>query len=214
MSIPFKLFRMSVRDDCVGIPGKRGLTATGPGLVQMLDQRISELAIETLARHPEVRLTLNVSGMTASEPQWLRNFPRLIQMNVEVAERLDVETTGTVAIRDIEESMRFVSTLRDPGCRIAVDDFGAGYPSFSNLKSPTMDMVKLDGAHIQGIDTSQDNRFFRFFVQTPMNLARNFNLATVAEMVGTEEEADILRSYGVEYFQAIITASHRSPSRG
>ena len=203
---------MSVRDDCVGIPGKRGLTATGPGLVQMLDQRISERAIETLARHPDVRLTLNVSGMTASEPQWVRNFLRLIQMNVEGAERLVVEITGTVAIRDIEESMRFVSTLRDLDCRIAVDDF---YPSFSNLKSLTMDMVKPDGAYIQGIDTSQDNRFFvRFFVQTLMHLARNSNLATVAEMVGTEEEADILRSYGVEYFQAIITASHQSPSRG
>lgn len=168
------------------------------GLVQLLDKRISELAIETLSKHPDVHLTLNVSGMTASEPQWLRNFLRLIQMNVDVAERLVVEITETVAIRDIEESMRFVSTLRDLGCKVAVDDFGAGYTSFSNLKSLTMDMVKLDGGYIKGIDRSEDNRFF---VKTLMSLAQNFNLATVAEMVGNEQEADILRSYGVEYFQ-------------
>jgi EAL domain-containing protein (putative c-di-GMP-specific phosphodiesterase class I) len=83
---------------------------------------------------------------------------------------------------------------------VAIDDFGAGYTSFRNLQSLKVDMVKVDGSFVKGLAESRDNRIF---VSTLVNLAKNFNLSTVAEWVGNEEEAEILRGFGVDYFQGM-----------
>jgi EAL domain-containing protein (putative c-di-GMP-specific phosphodiesterase class I) len=61
-----------------------------------------------------------------------------------------------------------------------------------------VDMVKIDGAYIKGLTQSPDNQIF---VRTLVNLAKNFNLQTVAEWVGSAEEAQLLASFGVDYFQ-------------
>jgi EAL domain-containing protein (putative c-di-GMP-specific phosphodiesterase class I) len=109
-----------------------------------------------------------------------------------------VELTETAALHDFEESARFVSRLRDLGCRVAIDDFGAGYTSFRNLQMLRVDMVKIDGTYVKGLESSPDNQIF---VRTLVDLAQNFNLKTVAEWVGSDAEAALLESFGVDYFQ-------------
>jgi EAL domain-containing protein (putative c-di-GMP-specific phosphodiesterase class I) len=59
-------------------------------------------------------------------------------------------------------------------------------------------MVKIDGAYVKGLTHSSDNQIF---VRTLVDLAKNFNLQTVAEWVGSEEEAQMLKGFGVDYFQ-------------
>jgi EAL domain-containing protein (putative c-di-GMP-specific phosphodiesterase class I) len=138
--------------------------------------------------------------MTASDRPSLEAFVSYIEAHKEVAPRLIVELTETAALIDIEESMRFVSRIRTLGARVAIDDFGAGYTSFRNLQSLRVDMVKVDGTFVKDLADSRDNQIF---VSTLVNLAKNFNLSTVAEWVGSERECDILRGYGVDYFQGI-----------
>jgi len=171
------------------------------GLVRLLDRRVSEKAIETLSNDPDARLSLNVSGATATDTGWLRNFLDLIQANRSVAERLIVEITETIAIRDTEDSVRFISALRDLGCAVAIDDFGAGYTSFENLKSLPIDMVKIDGGYVRDVDASPDNQFF---VRTLLDLARNFNIKTVAEMVARPQEEAFLDGLDVDYLQGFL----------
>ena len=125
------------------------------GLIRLLDRRASELAVHAISEHKSVRLTLNVSGLTATDTIWLKAFLDLLAQHKEVAEALTIEITETVAINELEDSIRFVSTLRNLGCKVAVDDFGAGYTSFQNLKYLTFDMVKIDGAYIRGIHKKQ-----------------------------------------------------------
>jgi diguanylate cyclase (GGDEF)-like protein len=170
------------------------------GLVRRLDRRVLELTVDALKRAPGACLTLNVSGMTASDRPSLEAFVSYIEAHKEVAPRLIVELTETAALIDIEESMRFVSRIRTLGARVAIDDFGAGYTSFRNLQSLRVDMVKVDGTFVKDLADSRDNQIF---VSTLVNLAKNFNLSTVAEWVGSERECDILRGYGVDYFQGI-----------
>jgi diguanylate cyclase (GGDEF)-like protein len=170
------------------------------GLVRRLDRRVLELTVDALKRARGACLTLNVSGMTASDRPSLEAFVSYIEAHKEVAPRLIVELTETAALIDIEESMRFVSRIRTLGARVAIDDFGAGYTSFRNLQSLKVDMVKVDGTFVKDLADSRDNQIF---VSTLVNLAKNFNLSTVAEWVGSERECDILRGYGVDYFQGI-----------
>ncbi len=168
------------------------------GLVRRLDRRVLELTVDSLTRNRGACLTLNVSGMTASDRPTLEAFVAFIEAHKDVAPRLIVELTETAALIDIEESMRFVSRIRTLGARVAIDDFGAGYTSFRNLQALKVDMVKLDGSFVKGLADSPDNRIF---VSTLVNLAKNFNLSTVAEWVSDENEATILRELGVDYFQ-------------
>jgi diguanylate cyclase (GGDEF)-like protein len=170
------------------------------GLVRRLDRRVLELTIRALQKCREARLTLNVSGMTASDRPSLEAFVSYIEAHKDVAPRLIVELTETAALIDIEESMRFVSRIRALGALVAIDDFGAGYTSFRNLQSLKVDMVKVDGSFVKGLADSRDNQIF---VSTLVNLAKNFNLSTVAEWVGLERECEILRGFGVDYLQGI-----------
>lgn len=168
------------------------------GLVRQLDRRVLELTVAALMKHRGACLSLNVSGMTASDRPTLEAFVSYLEAHADVAPRLIVELTETAALIDIEESMRFVSRARALGAKVAIDDFGAGYTSFRNLQSLKVDMVKVDGSFVKGLADSRDNQIF---VRTLVDLAKNFNLATVAEWVAEAREADILRAFGVDYLQ-------------
>ena len=116
----------------------------------------------------------------------------------DVAKRLIIEITETVAIEDLVEAQRFIGSMRDLGCRVALDDFGAGYTSFGQLRALTIDLLKIDGSFIQGLSENQDNRLF---VQTLLHLAAGLGVPTVAEFVETKAEEDVLASAGVDYLQ-------------
>jgi EAL domain-containing protein (putative c-di-GMP-specific phosphodiesterase class I) len=91
--------------------------------------------------------------------------------------------------------------VKDLGCRIAIDDFGAGYTSFRNLRKLGVDTVKIDGAFVQNLRRSEDDRAF---VQTLIDLARRLGLETVAEWVQDEESAAILADWGCDYLQGAL----------
>ncbi len=168
------------------------------GLVRLVDQRVQELVIHEARLSPGVTFTFNVSGLTASDAPWMRKFLQVMDKNQDVASQLVVELTETVALNEVEESASFLKALRAMGCRVAIDDFGAGYTSFRNLQELEVDIVKIDGAFVQGLASSADNRMF---VKTLVELAKNFGVEVIAEWVETEAEVGILKDYGVEYLQ-------------
>jgi len=116
----------------------------------------------------------------------------------EIAGRLIVEITETAALHDIEESARFVTALRDIGCRVAVDDFGAGFTSFRHLRALTADIVKIDGSFVRNLSDNVDNQLF---IRNLLGLADAFGLETVAECVETADDAAFLVGEGVQYLQ-------------
>jgi EAL domain-containing protein (putative c-di-GMP-specific phosphodiesterase class I) len=192
------LLRMKREDGRIASAGEFIPAAEQLGLVRLVDRRALEMTVAALHAHPDVVLGVNVSGTTAGDPSWLKSFIDYVQANNAIAKRMIVELTETAALHHFEENANFVSQLRALGCRVAIDDFGAGYTSFRNLQMLRVDMVKIDGSYVQGLAASPDNQIF---VRTLVDLAKNFNLKTVAEWVGSAEEAALLESFGVDYFQ-------------
>jgi diguanylate cyclase (GGDEF)-like protein len=168
------------------------------GLIRLVDHRVLELVVAELAASPGVELSLNISPDTTMDPDWWASIESLMRAHPGVAERLIVEITETVAIQDIDDLRGFVSRLKNYGSRIAIDDFGAGYTSFRNLRKLGVDIVKIDGAFVQNIAHSADDRAF---VQTLIDLARRLNIKTVAEWVQDEHSALMLRDWGCDYIQ-------------
>jgi diguanylate cyclase (GGDEF)-like protein len=168
------------------------------GLIRMVDHRVLELVVDELVASPKVHLSLNISPETTMDPDWSASIESLMRTHPGAAERLIVEITETVAIQDIDDIRGFVTRLKNFGSRIAIDDFGAGYTSFRNLRKLGVDIVKIDGAFVQNIARSADDRAF---VQTLIDLARRLGIKTVAEWVQDEEAAVMLREWGCDYIQ-------------
>jgi EAL domain-containing protein (putative c-di-GMP-specific phosphodiesterase class I) len=113
-------------------------------------------------------------------------------------------------VHHIGDASGFVTRAKDLGCRIAIDDFGAGFTSFRNLRKLLVDIVKIDGSFVQNLRRSADDRAF---VRSLIELGRALGLKTVAEWVQDEEAAALLAEWGCDYLQGELvgTASTERP---
>ena len=168
------------------------------GYIRLIDRYILDKVLTVAASHPGVTFGFNISALTTADRTWLRSLTARLRANPDLARRLVVEITETAALYDIEESARFVNALRRAGCRVALDDFGAGHTSLQHLQSLAVDMVKIDSSFIRGITTNSENQVF---LRHLLGLAQGFGFSTIAEGVETEEEAEILRREGVGFLQ-------------
>jgi diguanylate cyclase (GGDEF)-like protein len=192
------LLRMAKPDGSIISAGHFVPAAEQMGIVHLVDRFALEATVAQLKAHKKVTLAVNVSGTAASDPAWLQDFVDYVRTEKDVAGRLIVELTETAALHHFEENARFVSQLRDLGVRVAIDDFGAGYTSFRNLQMLHVDTVKIDGSYVENLSGSPENQLF---VRTLVGLARSFNIKTVAEWVGSDDDAALLQNFGVDYFQ-------------
>jgi len=171
------------------------------GLVRMLDFRVLELIVAELSAAPSLRASVNVSPNSAIDPHWWQGLGALLRANADAASRLIIEITETAAIQDLDDARGFVTRVKDLGCRIAIDDFGAGHTSFRNLRKLGVDIVKIDGAFVPNIVKSNDDRAF---VHTLVDLSRRLGLKSVAEWVQDEETAALLADWGCDYLQGAL----------
>ena len=168
------------------------------GMMRALDRRTLDLVLNDLERHPGVMLAVNISGVTAADRSWLRALVSRLKDRTDLASRLIVEITETAALHDLDDTARFLSVMRDLGCQVAVDDFGAGYTTFRHLKALTVDVVKIDGSFVRNLSANNANRLF---IRNLLTLTESYNVITIAECVETKEEAEILLSEGVHLLQ-------------
>jgi len=192
------LLRMITPDGEVVSAGQFVPVVERLGLMRTLDRRALDLALSELEQHPGIILAFNISGVTAADRGWLRSLFAKLKDRQELASRLLVEITETAALHDLEDSARFISVVRDLGCQVAVDDFGAGFTTFRHLKTLTVDVVKIDGSFVRNLSQSKENQLF---IRNLLSLARSFNLVTVAEFVENDEDAKILADEGVDLLQ-------------
>jgi len=162
---------------------------------------VIELVTAELAAAPALCASLNVSPDSIIDPDWWSALGAQLRANPGVAQRMTLEITETAAIQNIDETAGFVTRAKDLGCRIAIDDFGAGYTSFRNLRRLGVDMIKIDGAFVQNLPRSEDDRVF---VRTLIELGRSLNLVTVAEWVQDEEGAAVLKEWGCDFLQGAL----------
>ena len=108
-----------------------------------------------------------------------------------------------------------MTSLKELGCRRAIDDFGSGYSSFRNLRLLDFDMVKLDGSFIRDLPNSREDQIL---VRALIDLAKNFSMETVAEWVTDEATAKLVEDAGVTYMQGfylgepkLVDFEQRSP---
>lgn len=170
----------------------------GLGWIGLVDRYVLKKTVQELAADPKVSLGLNISGMTTGDRSWLRSLVSLLRHRRDIARRLVIEITETAALGDIAESARFVDILRRTGCRVALDDFGAGHTSLRHLQILPVDIVKIDGSLVQNLSSRPQTQIF---LRHLLGLINSLGLAAVAECVENAEDAALLRAEGVGFLQ-------------
>jgi diguanylate cyclase (GGDEF)-like protein len=192
------LLRMIRPDGSMVSAGEFIPVAEQLGLSRLIDRRTLELAINLLTDDPTLKISLNVSSLTAGDHDWLVALHKLSGGDIAITGRMMIEITETAAIHDLDQSIAFVKALKELGCSVAIDDFGAGYTSFRNLKLLGVDMVKIDGDFVKNLSRDASDRVF---IKTMVELAKSFGMETVAEWVGDAETAAIVKDAGITYMQ-------------
>ncbi len=168
-------------------------------LIIDVDRWMVGAVIAMLARDPSLgALSVNVSGRSFDEPE-MAGFiaSTLHEFNVDPS-RLLVEITETAAIRDMRDAQRFIERLHGIGCKVCLDDFGAGFSTFAYIKQLPVDVLKIDGLFIRNLGREHDNQVF---VKAMLDIAHGFGKQTVAEAVEDMASLEILRRYGVDMVQ-------------
>lgn len=192
------LARLVRADGTVLSAGPLVATAERLGLVRRIDLKVLSLALADLTANPGLRLAVNASVETVTDPAWLGRLVDAVSAARSIAPRLTIEITETAAMRNVGEIIRLAEILRDLGCRIAIDDFGSGHTSFKALRAMEVDVVKIDGSFVRDITTNPDSAMF---VRTLAALAAHFNIRTVAEWVQDEAAAEMLTAVGIDHLQ-------------
>ncbi len=170
------------------------------GLSRLMDQYALRMAVHELTMFPDIRLSVNISNLSLTDKDWLRNLVSSLRDRPSVAQRLIIEITESAVIHDMEKTKRVVRTLQDLGCSVALDDFGAGYTAFSQLKELNVDIVKIDKSFIRNIDDENNH----LFVRTLKSLADGVNVQTVGEGAETLAEAQLLARDGIDHIQGYV----------
>jgi diguanylate cyclase (GGDEF)-like protein len=173
------------------------------GRMMVLDQRILEMAVEELKASPDVRLAINISGLTACEPDWIRRAEALLRYSPDIASRLTVEITETAVLRNITECARTIDAAKDLGCLVALDDFGVANITYRELRALAVNLVKIDAMLVRGLHNNPVNQGA---IQQLIRIANDYNVQAVAEGIEDIREMQILQRMGVRYLQGFLLA--------
>jgi len=187
------------------IPAKdfiNAIEATETGRV--IDCLALELGLRALNNAPDIRLSVNMSARSIGYPRWMQILKRGLARNPGVAERLILEITESSAIQMPELVVKFMSDLQKKGISFALDDFGAGFTSFSYLRDFYFDILKIDGSYIRGIHANTDNQVL---VRALIDIAQQFDMFTVAEYVECAPDAVWLANAGADCLQGYYFAA-------
>jgi diguanylate cyclase (GGDEF)-like protein len=203
------LLRLRNEDGVEVLPGAFLPAAERYGLMPLIDRWVVETALVNIDRiHPSGRLlsscAINLSGASLEDNGLFERIEHLIRVNAIDPRRVMFEITETVAVRDFGASSALISRLRALGCRVALDDFGAGMSSFGYLKNLELDVVKIDGSFVQAIAS---DRMSQSIVKAVVEIAHQQGLEVIAEWVSSQEILDVLATMDVDCAQGF--ALHR-----
>lgn len=168
-----------------------------------IDRWVVHHALQWLGSDPAAlsRLHLcdiNLSGQSLSDRNVLQFIINELESSAIPPEKLCFEVTETAAINDVANAQSFIGTLRERGCRFALDDFGSGLSSFAYLKNLPVDYLKIDGVFVKDIAT---NSLDLALVRSINEIGHVLGKQTIAEFVEDELTMEQLRSLGVDYAQ-------------
>jgi len=209
------LVRMREADGAVLPGGSLIEAAEANGRVAVIDRWVLSRTLEWLdTQHDALARTrfacMNLSGGSLNDERFVREAFAMLAAHPRAARLLCIEITESVALHDLGNTRRFIERLRGLGARVALDDFGAGYTSFSYLKELPADALKIDGHFVRELHAHPANLAI---IEAISELARNLGMQTIAEWAEDLPTLEALHEAGIEYVQGYAVARPQAPER-
>ncbi|RFC35623.1 MAG: EAL domain, c-di-GMP-specific phosphodiesterase class I (or its enzymatically inactive variant) [Candidatus Nitrotoga sp. SPKER] len=193
-------------------PGQRVISpatlisiAENAGLINTLTLWILNTALRHTATFLKTGIDVSISVNLPPKMLKDKELPQIVQQALDIwevpASQLTLEITESLIIDDFESSLTMLLRLRELGIRLSLDDFGTGYSSLAYLKRFPVQELKIDILFIRNIHNSREDTNL---VRTIIDLAKNFNLTTVAEGVEDQETFNLLRDLGCDLVQGFL----------
>lgn len=196
------LMRMVCDDGQIILPGGFMPAAERFGLIHSVDRWMARKAIlrlaELRASGMAVCFSINLSGRAFEDDALLPLIRDMLRDTQLDPAWLTFEITETAAIANLSAAVRFIRALKEIGCHFALDDFGAGFCSFTYLKHLPVDKLKIDGSFVQGLARTPVDQAM---VQSLNQVAHALGKVTIAEYVEDARTLKLLGDYGVDYAQ-------------
>jgi len=174
-------------------------TAERTASVHRLDASLMERALEKVTKEEcNPLLFFNLSPKVLIVEEFLTNIKEIIRNFGVSYERIVFEITERETVRSFEILRKFGAELKRLGFRLAVDDFGSGFASFTYIKLLPIDFVKIDGDFIRSMLKSDVDRAF---VDSTVLMMKTLNIKTVAEFVESEEILKRVVDMDIDYAQ-------------
>jgi EAL domain-containing protein (putative c-di-GMP-specific phosphodiesterase class I) len=168
-------------------------------MIQAFDLSVVRSIVRELRAQPKAtRIAANLSAHSLMIDGFLDEMLGLVGDSQDLRRRLILEITETRKIQDLDHANTLIGRLRSAGHIVCLDDFGAGAASLDYLRRLEVDFIKIDGRYIQSMtEGSRDALVVKHLVA----LCQELGVATIAEMVETDDVARLSRDLGVELGQ-------------
>jgi diguanylate cyclase (GGDEF)-like protein len=214
-SLNFEVLLRMLDEDGRLIPTDRLISAgESSGRMSVIDRWVLSTTLAWMNAHfDKLKNTrfvcMNLSGASLNDEKFLQDVYAMLELNLHIVSHLCLEITESVALHDLNNTRRFVDKVRSYGAKVALDDFGAGYTSFSYLKELTADLLKIDGSFIVDMNRHPANVAI---VEAIVSLARNLGMKTIAEWAEDSATVQTLTEIGVDYVQGYVVARPQMPA--
>ncbi|MGP9799964.1 EAL domain-containing protein [Rheinheimera sp. NSM] len=202
------LLRLQGDDNHLIAPAGFLSSAERYGLMPQIDRWVIRHYFRWLKQHPEhlQQLTLcsiNVSGSSLLDPAFKDDVQQLFSGFQIPYQQICFEITESAALVNLQNTLAFIEHFRALGCRIALDDFGSGFSSYSYLKHFPADFVKIDGHFVRDV---LDDHYDKAIVKSIHDVAGAMGMLTIAVCVESAETLAALEIMGIDYAQGYAIA--------
>lgn len=194
------LIRLKGKDNSIITPAIFIPIAEQFGLISEIDRFVFKEVLKIISTVHDTTIFINISGLSLTNNALLEYFEKsIIDSGIDSSHlNLGLEITETAATKNFIEAQKWMEKFKKLGCKIALDDFGVGYTSFTYIRSLPIDYIKIDGSFVHNIDKDSSHKAI---VQTINTLAVSLGKDTIAEFVENEAVFKILKEMGVKYGQ-------------
>ena len=183
-------------------PGEFIPVAEEAGLVERIGAWVLAEACSAAASWPNnLTVSVNISPEQFYSGTLVTDVHNALEMASFPAYRLEVEITEGTFLKESDAVISQLSTLREMGCAIALDDFGIGYSSLSYLWKFPFSKLKIDRAFVSALDSTD---LVRGVLQSIITLAENLGLKVTAEGIETDAQSEVLTQMGANYLQGFL----------
>jgi EAL domain-containing protein (putative c-di-GMP-specific phosphodiesterase class I) len=148
-------------------------------------------------------MAVNVSGRQLDTDDFIVDVQNALTESGLDPSALTIEITETTLMRNVQETARRLTAVKELGVRIAIDDFGTGYSSLAHLQKFPVDALKIDRSFISGLTNNQEGETL---IHTLVQLGKDLSIETLAEGIEQSQELDLLRDEHCDSGQGFLFA--------